>query len=497
MAGTGSRTLKLSILADIDNLKKNLGAGATEVEGFGSKLGDFGKKAGMAFAVAGAAAAAYAGKLLIDGVKSAIEDEAAQAKLATTLHNVAGATNAQVAATEAYILKTSLATGITDDFLRPSLDRLARSTKSVEEAQKLQTLALDISAGSGKSLEAVSNALAKGYEGNTAALGKLGIGISAAEFKTMSFQQVTDTLAKTFGGQAAEQADTFQGKMARLNVAFSEAKETVGSYVLDAITPMVSGIVDNVIPAIQDFASNIGEKLAPEFTKIAAFIKDDLIPILTDWWNFLINEIIPTILSIVKPVLEGLSNAFNTIKKSIADNSEELQPFYDFLKKVWQFVKDYLAPILGGLLKTSLEGIATAISLLITGFGKLVTFINNAYNAIKKFVEFIMANPVVSGIGDAISGIFGGGRASGGMVSGGTPYLVGEKGAELFVPSTSGTIVPNNALQSGSSNVININVSGALDPTRVARQIANILGNEATTNGSFTNLGQSRILTGL
>ena len=123
MAGQ-SRTLKLSILADIDNLKKNLGSGSKEVEGFGSKLGGFAKKAGTAFAVAGAAAAAYAGTLLVDGVKSAIEDEAAQAKLATTLENVTGATKAQIKQVEDYITKTALANGITDDKLRPSLDRL-------------------------------------------------------------------------------------------------------------------------------------------------------------------------------------------------------------------------------------------------------------------------------------------------------------------------------------------------------------------------------------
>jgi len=99
MAVGGSRTLKLSILADIDNLKKNLDSGSNEVEGFGSKLGGFAKKAGLAFAAAGAAAAVYAGKLLIDGVKSAIADEAAQTALAKTLENVTGATNAQIKAT--------------------------------------------------------------------------------------------------------------------------------------------------------------------------------------------------------------------------------------------------------------------------------------------------------------------------------------------------------------------------------------------------------------
>jgi len=80
----GSRTLKLSILADVDDLKKNLAKGTDEVQTFGSKIADFGKKAGIAFAVAGAAAAAYAGKLAIDGVKSAIADAAAQEKLAIT-----------------------------------------------------------------------------------------------------------------------------------------------------------------------------------------------------------------------------------------------------------------------------------------------------------------------------------------------------------------------------------------------------------------------------
>ncbi len=104
----GSRTLKLSILADVDDLKKNLAKGTDEVQTFGSKIADFGKKAGIAFAIAGAAAVAYAGKLAIDGVKSAIADAAAQEKLAITLKNVTGATDAQIKATESYITQTSL-----------------------------------------------------------------------------------------------------------------------------------------------------------------------------------------------------------------------------------------------------------------------------------------------------------------------------------------------------------------------------------------------------
>jgi hypothetical protein len=393
MAGQ-SRTLKLSILADIDQLKKSLNTGSNEVEGFGSKLGGFAKKAGAAFAVAGAAAAAYAGKLLVDGVKSAIEDEAAQAKLATTLKNVTGATNNQIKAVEDYITKTALANGVTDDKLRPSLDRLIRSTKDATKAQELQSLALDIAAGTGKDLQAVSEALGKAYDGNLGALKKLGVGIDDSIIKSKNFDAAAAALSKTFEGQASQQAETFAGKMARLNVAFDEAKETVGSYVLDAITPLVSNIVNKGIPALTDFASNLGKSLGPAFGQIVKVVRDDLLPILVSWWKFLYNEVIPAIGSVVGPILEGLKLAFDKIKKALSDNSEELKPFYGFLKQLWEFIKDNLAPLLGGAFKVALNAIGTIVAGLVTGFSKLVGFISSTVTKIKEFVNFIKDNPV-------------------------------------------------------------------------------------------------------
>jgi hypothetical protein len=393
MAGQ-SRTLKLSILADIDQLKKSLGTGTKEVDGFAGKLGGFAKKAGAAFAIAGTAAAAYAGKLLVDGVKSAIEDEAAQAKLATTLKNVTGATNNQIKAVEDYITKTALANGVTDDKLRPSLDRLIRSTKDQTKAQELQSLALDIAAGTGKDLQAVSEALGKAYDGNLGALKKLGVGIDDSIIKSKNFDAAAAALSKTFENQASKQAETFEGKMARLNVAFDEAKETVGSYVLDAITPLVTNIVNKGIPALTDFANNLGKTLGPAFGQIVKVVRDDLLPILVTWWKFLYNEVIPAIGSVVGPILEGLKSAFDKIKKAITDNEAELQPFYDALAKVWDFIKKYLAPLLGGTFKTALEGVGTLVSGLVTGFSKLVGFISNTVTKIKEFVNFIKDNPV-------------------------------------------------------------------------------------------------------
>ena len=474
MAVGGSRTLKLTILGDVDNLKKSLQTANSDVEDSSSRLGDFSKKAGLAFAAAGVAAAAYAGKLLIDGVKSAIEDEAAQAKLATTLKNVTGATNTQIAAVEAQILKTSLLTGKTDDELRPSFARLVRSTKDVEEAAKLQALALNISAGGTVSLEAASNALAKAHDGNLSALKKLGGGVSESILKSKDFDEATKALSITFKDQASVYADTFAGKMDRLKVAFDEGKETVGSFVLDAITPMLSTIVNDVIPKISEFSSAIGENLKPTFEALSTYFKDILLPTLLAIWQFINDYIIPILVAVFKPAIEGIKTAFDIVTKAIVQNKESFEIILTVFKAIAGFVRDYLAPAFGTTLKTAFTIIANLASGLITAFGKVVSIITSVVNAIKSLIDLVTSNPIVKGIGNLIDSAFGGGRAAGGSVIGGTSYLVGERGAELFTPSQSGTITPNNRL---GGNTINITVNGAIDSEGTARQIINVLNN--------------------
>jgi hypothetical protein len=76
------------------------------------------------------------------------------------------------------------------------------------------------------------------------------------------------------------------------------------------------------------------------------------------------------------------------------------------------------------------------------------------------------------------------GRASGGPVRGGTPYLVGEKGPELFLPGASGTIIPNHSMGGGA--VYNITVNGAVDPVSTARQIRQILDQDARRQGRLS-----------
>jgi len=475
--------VKITFDADLEGLRKGVNGASSEVEGFGSKVAKFGKMAGAAFAAAGVAAAAYAGKLLVDGVKAAIEDEAAQAKLATTLTNVTGATTKQIAAVESQITKTSLLTGLTDDELRPSFERFVRATNDADAALKLQAVAIDVAAGSGKSLEAVTNAMAKAQEGNAASLAKLGIGLSAAELKTMSMEQITAKLAETFGGQAAQQADTFQGKMQRLQVAFAEGKETVGSFVLDAITPMVSGFVNTVIPAVQKLAEELGPKLTPIFITLRDYIQNYVIPTFTAIWSFITEYVIPAIGSVLTPIIDGLRSAFEKVTSKIAENEEKLKPLLALFKVIANVVRDVVAPVIGKILGAAFNTLGSAISFVIDLFAQLVSVVNSAFNAIKNIVNFIKNNPVTQAVGGAIDNIFGGGRVNGGPVSRGTSYVVGERGPELFVPNTSGKIIPNGG-SGGKGNTINLTVNGAIDAEGTARTIIDVL-NRSTSRGTL------------
>ena len=258
---TGNRTLKLSILADVDDLKKKLGEADKAVENNSSKISEFGKKAAAAFAVAAAAAVAYGTKLAIDGVKAAIEDEQAQLRLARALKEATGATDAQIKATEDMILQTSLATGVADDQLRPAFQRLAVSTKDTTKAQELLNLALDISKGRGLELEQVANALGRAQDGNTTALGRLGLGLSKAELSTLSFTEVQAKLSDLYGGAAAANAETFQGKIDRLKVGFDEAKESLGVALLPQVERFIGFLNETGIPTLNAFIAGLtGDK---------------------------------------------------------------------------------------------------------------------------------------------------------------------------------------------------------------------------------------------
>jgi phage-related protein len=255
------RTLKLALLADTKQFIDGLDKADKETRSFSDKLGGALKAGALAFAAVGAAAGAMAIKIGIEAVKAAIEDEKAMKSLAQTLKNTTKATDAQIAATEDFIDKTARATGVADDQLRPSLDRLVRSTQDITKAQKLQTLALDISAGTGKDLATVTEALGKAYDGNLGALKRIGVPLDENIIKSKDFDKAVVALSETFAGQADVAANTFAGRMARIKIALDEAKESLGQALLPILEKFARFATDTLAPALQGLVDGlIGKK---------------------------------------------------------------------------------------------------------------------------------------------------------------------------------------------------------------------------------------------
>jgi hypothetical protein len=149
------RTLKLQLLADTAQFSTGLNKAQDDTQNFTNKVDKVVANAAKAFLGLATAVGTAAFAIGVSAVKAAIEDEKAQASLAQTLRNTTQATDEQIKATEDYIDATQRATGVADDQLRPSLQRLLTSTNDLAKAQQLQKLALDVAAGSGKSLEEV------------------------------------------------------------------------------------------------------------------------------------------------------------------------------------------------------------------------------------------------------------------------------------------------------------------------------------------------------
>ena len=262
----GERVFKVQILGNADGAItafKKLGREGQEafekIQSIGSTLGsafDFVKKGafialGALTAVAGAATAA---------VIAAAADEASQKSLEAQLIRSAGATQAQVSATEAFIEKAMLATGVADDELRPAFGNLVRATGDLEKSQTLFSLALDISASTGRDLEAVTLGLGRAATGQIGALTRLGIPLDEGAKKSKDFGAILGTLQEQFGGAAAVAADTFSGRVKILRTSLGEVVEEIGFALLPTAERLVEFLQKRLLPALQAAADGFREE---------------------------------------------------------------------------------------------------------------------------------------------------------------------------------------------------------------------------------------------
>lgn len=434
------RTLNLNLLADVSKFAKGLDKAGKDTQTFGNKVGKASKVAGAALAAAGVAAAAYAVKIGVDGVKAAIEDEQSQNALAQALKNTTNATDAQIASTEEYISRQQIAFGIADTKLRPALANLARATGDVTKAQKLNNLAIDISAATGKDLETVSLGLAKAYNGNIGALTRLGIPLDQNIIKTKDFDAAAAELTKLFGGSAQANTKTLAGQLAILRETFGELQEGVGVKFI----PVLKNLLDNVLKVARAFSGDDPDGLSLRARELKGEVGDGGAGSLGR-------------------SIKILGDSFSQLFKAFTDDGDEATDGM-------QEVADALIAIANGI-----NAVAGAYKKAKQIGGGILDFLEIGQGGLK-FAD--------TGLGKRLGYT---NRAAGGSVMGGQAYRVGEFGSEIFVPSGSGSIRPDKG-NGGNTFIFN----GVIDGESARRSIERVM-QQSTRRTGAVNLAGSQL----
>jgi hypothetical protein len=290
-----SLVLNVEILGEFKKLTSATKGATGDLQGLGTSASKISAGIGKAFAAIGIGLSFRAlANELEEATKAAIEDRKSQELLANAMVNTTGATTAQIAAAEKAIGKLQIQTSVADDKLRPAYQKLFLSTQDVTKSNQLLALALDVSAGTGKDLDAVAQAMAKSLEGNDTALTKLVPSLKGTK-------DPLDALATSFGGAAEKAANTDPYK--RMEIIFGEIQEKLGTALL---------------PVLDDFAawmsSPPGQKTLQEIADAAHQVLTELVGVAK--WAFANKDwLLPLVAGI--GIFKTTIDSINAVKTSI------------------------------------------------------------------------------------------------------------------------------------------------------------------------------------
>lgn len=502
MAGR-SAILTIKILADAKQAAKG-------VDDASGKFGKFGGAVSRA-AVPAAAGLAAIGAAAGHAAQAAAEDAQSQALLAQALKNSTGATSAGVAAAEDWISKTSASAAVADDELRPALATLARATGDVTASQTAMTNVLDIAAATGKDTQTVADALAKAYAGNTTSLGKLVPGLDRAVLKSGDMNKIMAELARVTGGSAAVAAETAAGKWQRAQVAFAEAKESIGAGLLPVLNTLTTRLAAfgtwaaNNTQVVTTLAMVLGG-LAAAVIAVNAVAKT--VTALTRAWTAaqavlnivmtanpiglivvaigaLVAAIViayrnsETFRRIVQAAWSGIKDAalaaWNFIKRYVID------PFVAGVRWLYEQVRAYVNSVIviWATLKAALKAVwdwvyANVIGPFVQGFERIV-------GAVKSVIDWIKKIKLPS----AVTKLFGGGgkAAPGGAAFAPAPTVGGRGRA---VPRSTRTVT------AGSATTPPVTVNVFLDGQKVGGFIDRVIDRRLDAEGARLAAGAWR-----
>jgi hypothetical protein len=378
MAGQ-SRTLKLSILADVDELKKSLNVGSKDVDGFAGKIGDFSKKAALAFAAAAAAAGAMAVKIGVDAVKAASD-------LGETISKVNVLFGDTAKDIEKFADGAATSLGQTKQQALDAAATFATFGKSAglsgQELGKFSTdfvtLASDLASFNNTSPEQAINAIGSALRGEAEPLRQYGVLLDDASMRQAAFElgiikTTKDALTpqqKVLAAQALiyKQTSAAQGDFERtsdglanrtriLTAQLENAKTTIGQALLPIVLQLATVFSEKVIPIVQKVTDAFSSK--------------------SDGMGGTLENLANSIKSFVQPIFEGLSSAFEKVKNTIVENKDEFQRFFNVVKAA--------APVIGNIIGTALNAIGSVASVVINVFANALGAIQGLIN---KAIDF-------------------------------------------------------------------------------------------------------------
>jgi hypothetical protein len=336
------------------------------------KFDDFGRKTRRSFALAITATAALSVKIGTEAVQAAIDDSKSQAQLALAMANTTGATKEAIAAAEDYIEKTMFRTNTADELLRASLAQLYIATGDLTEAQRLQSIGLDVAAATGKDLASVTTAITRAQQGNLTALKRLSPELSGLISNGMKAEDVFALLATTYGGTAEALADL--DPLTNLKLQYGEVLETLGYELLPVVKDFAKILQSDVIPVVKEWIKANGDKLRTGLKDVAE-LSLKLLGVIGEIASFLQRNKFWIELAInflllgraVKVVGKGMSvmdKIFGTVIGLFKNGRKEVGKLAD---KFEDFVKTTEAGYFGRFVEL-LGKAVSAVGKLITGF---------------------------------------------------------------------------------------------------------------------------------
>jgi hypothetical protein len=373
--------------ADLDQLKSGVKGATNEVDGFGTKIGEFSKKAAIAFAAAAAAAGAFALKVGVDAVKAASDlaetvskvgvlfgDSATEInKFAATAATKLGQTKQQALDAAATFATFGKAAGLSGQNL-------------VDFSTGFTSLASDLASFNNTTPEQAINAIGSALRGEAEPLRAYGVLLDDASLRQAALELgITNTTKNALTPQQKvlaaqkliyEQTGAAQGDFERtsdglanktriLTAQLENAKTTIGDALLPIVLKLATFFSDNVIPIV--------EKLAGAFSNKTGGLGESF------------DQVVETIKTFVTPIFEGVVSLFNNIKKAVTENIDNFQSFLDVVK--------YVAPLVASVIGAALKVIAPIANAVIDVFGAVI-------GAIKPVLNFVIdsINQVIRGL---------------------------------------------------------------------------------------------------